>query len=72
MIESSKSDLVEQSPEASLLNQLHKISFSIDPKDRDATFSTLKRIFDNIVQHPNDDKYRQIKLTSKTFTSKLW
>ena len=34
--------------------------------------STLKRIFDNIIQHPNDDKYRQIKLTSKTFSSKVW
>ena len=30
------------------------------------------RIFDNIVQYPNDDKYRQIKLSSKTFTSKVW
>ena len=32
----------------------------------------LRRIFDNIIQHPNDDKYRQIKLTSKTFSSKVW
>ena len=34
--------------------------------------STLRRIFDNIIQHPNDDKYRQIKLTGKTFSSKVW
>ena len=34
--------------------------------------STLRRIFDNIIQHPNDDKYRQIKLTNKTFSSKVW
>ena len=34
--------------------------------------STLRRIFDNIIQHPNDDKYRQIKLTSRTFSSKVW
>ena len=34
--------------------------------------STLRRIFDNIIQHPNDDKYRQIKLTDETFSSKVW
>ena len=32
----------------------------------------LKRIFDNIIQHPNDEKYRQIKLTDERFTSKVW
>ena len=36
------------------------------------TLSTLKRIFDNIIQYPNDDKYRQIKLTGKTFSSEVW
>ena len=34
--------------------------------------STLKRIFDNIIQHPNDDKYCQINLTDETFISKVW
>ena len=34
--------------------------------------STLRRIFDNITQHPNDDNYRHIKLTDKTFNSKVW
>ena len=34
--------------------------------------STLRRIFDNIIRHPNDDKYRQIKLTDETFSSKVW
>ena len=52
--------------------QLDKIVTSLSPKDREATLSTLRRIFDNIIQHPNDDKYRQIKLTSKTFSSKVW
>ena len=52
--------------------QLKKLVTSLSPKDQDATFSTLRRIFDNIIQHPNDDKYRQIKLTSKTFSSKVW
>ena len=41
-------------------------------KDQKATLTTLTRIFDNIIQYPNDDKYRQIKLSSKTFTSKVW
>ena len=55
-----------------ILNQLTKLSLSVSPVDQDATFSTLRRIFDNIIQHPNNDKYRQIKLTSKTFSSKVW
>ena len=38
-------------------------------KDREATLSTLKKIYDNIIQHPNDDKYRQIKLTNKRFSN---
>ena len=52
--------------------QLNKLVTFLSPKDQEATLSTLKRIFDNIIQYPNDDKYRQIKLTSKTFTSKVW
>ena len=52
--------------------QLNKLVTSLSPKYQEATLSTLKRIFDNIIQHPNDDKYRQIKLTNKTFTSKVW
>ena len=52
--------------------QLNKLVTSLSTKDQEATLSTLKRIFDNIIQHPNDDKYRQIKLTDETFTSKAW
>ena len=49
-----------------ILEQLNNL------KDQEATLSTLRRIFDNIIQHPNDDKYHQIKLTDETFTSKVW
>ena len=52
--------------------QLNKLVTSLSPKYQEATLSTLKRIFDNIIEHPNDDKYRQIKLTDETFTSKVW
>ena len=55
-----------------ITKQIDKLIASLGPKDREATLSTLRRIFDNIVQYPNDDKYRQIKLTSKTFSSKVW
>ena len=55
-----------------ILKQLDKLDALLNPESREATFSVLKRIFDNIIQHPNDDKYRQIKLTSKTFSSKVW
>ena len=55
------------------MEQLRKFkTTSFTPEDREASLSTLRRIFDNIIQHPNDDKYRQIKLTSKTFSSKVW
>ena len=52
--------------------QLNKLATSLSPEDQEATLSTLKRIFDNIIQHPNDDKYHHIKLTDETFTSKVW
>ena len=52
--------------------QLRKLTASLTPQDQEATLSTLRRIFDNIIQYPNDDNYRQIKLTSTTFSSKVW
>ena len=52
--------------------QLDELVTSLSPEDREATLSTLRRIFDNIIQHPNDDKYRQIKLTNEKFSSKVW
>ena len=52
--------------------QLNKLVTSLSAKDQKATLLTLKRIFDNIIQHPNDDKYHQIKPTDETFTSKVW
>ena len=55
-----------------ITKQLNELVTSLSSEDREATLSTLMRIFDNIIQHPNDDKYRQIKLTSKTFSSKVW
>ena len=55
-----------------LKNQLETITSSLKPEDLEATLSTLKKIFDNIIQHPNDDKYRQIKLDNKAFSSKVW
>ena len=58
--------------ERMISKQLDNLVTSLSPKDQEATLLTLKRIFDNIIQHPNDEKYRQIKLTSKTFTSKVW
>ena len=51
--------------------QLDELVTSLSPEDREATLSTLGRIFDNIIQHPNDDKYCQIKLTDETFSSKV-
>ena len=58
--------------ERMISKQLDKLVTSLSPKDQEATLLTLKRIFDNIIQHPNDDKYHQIKLTDETFTRKVW
>ena len=55
-----------------LTKQFYKIKASLSPEDLETTLSTLRKIFDNIIQHPNDDKYRQIKLANKTFSSKVW
>ena len=44
----------------------------LSPRGQRATLSTLRKTFDNIIQHPNDDKYCQIKLTSKRFSRKVW
>ena len=55
-----------------ILKQLDKLDTFVCPESRGATFSVLERIFDNIIQHPNDDKYCQIKLTDETFSSKVW
>ena len=52
--------------------QLDELVTSLSPKDREVTLSTLRRIFDNIIQHPNNDNYRQIKLTDEAFSSKVW
>ena len=56
----------------SIVQQLDKIATSLSPEDLEATLPILRKIFDNIIQHPNDDKYRQIKLANKTFSSKVW
>ena len=55
-------------------NKLDKLIASLSVKEQEAIFLVLRKIYGNIIQHPNDDKYRQIKLTSKTFTSlsKVW
>ena len=53
-------------------NKLDKLITSLSAKEQEATFLELRKIYGNIIQHPNDDKHRQIKLTDETFTSKVW
>ena len=57
---------------AILSKQLDKLINSMNPKDQVATLSTLRKIFDNIIYYPNNDRYRHIKLANKTFSSKVW
>ena len=57
-----------------LLQQLDKVVEALSPPEQVGTLSTLKTIFNNIILHPNEDKYRQIKLaeSDKTFSTKVW
>ena len=64
--------LQKESISNTITKQLNKLVTSLNPKDQEATLSTLRRIFDNIVHYPNDEKYCQIKLANKTFSSKVW
>ena len=57
---------------AILSKQLDKLMNSMNPMDQVATLSTLRKIFDNIIYYPNNDKYRHIKLENKTFKIKVW
>ena len=56
----------------SLSQQLDKIVTSLRREDLDATLATLRDTFDDIIQHPNDDKYSEFKLDNKTFIGNVW
>ena len=51
--------------------QLNKLITSLSSVDQEATLSTLKMIFD-IIEHPDDMKYCQIKLANKRLTREVW
>ena len=57
---------------ATLSKQLAKLAASVNPDNHKATLSTLREIFHNITQHPNDDNYRQIEITDHIFSNKVW
>ena len=44
----------------------------MNPNDQEATLSTLKGIYDKIIQHSNNDKHRQVKLSDEMFTDAVW
>ncbi|KAG7170386.1 putative PUB domain-containing protein [Homarus americanus] len=41
-------------------------------KDRRACLEVLIRIFRNVVNHPDESKYRILKITNKTFNNDVW
>ena len=45
---------------------------TLSPQEKVDTLSLLRTIFNNVIQHPNDDKYRKIKLANKAFNSNVW
>ena len=72
MAEKCKVERSESTMQKTLVKTLVESLDKSTQKDRETTLSTLKKIFDNVIQHPNDDKYRQIKLTNKKFSSQVW
>lgn len=55
-----------------LLQQLNSLTKSLNIGNQEATLSTLKKIYGNIVKYPEDAKYRQIKLTDEPFSNQVW
>ena len=55
-----------------LSTQVDKIVANLSKEKQEATLRTLQRIYKNIIQHPNNVKYQQIKLTGKLFSSTVW
>ena len=55
-----------------LSKQLSILTTSLNIGNQEATLSTLKQIYNNIIKYPDDDKYRQIKLANETFNTKVW
>ena len=55
-----------------LSQQVDKVVDTLSLQEQVDTLSTLKTIFNNIIQHPNEDKYHQIKLAGKTFSTRVW
>ena len=72
MAEKRKVERLESTMQKTLVKTLVESLEKSTQEDRETTLSTLKKIFDNVIQHPNDDKYRQIKLTNKKFSSQVW
>ena len=71
MAEGRNIDRSANTSQKTLIKTLVESLKNSTPKDRQDTLSTLKRIFDDVIQHPNDDNYREIKLTSKTFINEV-
>lgn len=44
----------------------------LSTKDKRACIELLIRIFRNVVSHPDDSKYRTLKITNKTFNGDVW
>ena len=55
-----------------LSTQVDQIVANLSKEKQEATLKTFQRIYNNIIQHPNDEKYQQIKLTGKLFSSTVW
>jgi hypothetical protein len=43
-----------------------------DPVSGRAALETLFKMASNVQQHPEDPKYRQVRLANKTFSTKVW
>ena len=55
-----------------LSKQLDKLIASLNSEESKSTLLSLQTYFKNIYSHPQHDAYCQIKLSNKTFYSKIW
>ena len=55
-----------------VIAHLNKLASFVGIDEFLEVLKTLRDLYNDIIQHPNDDKHCQIKLANKTFSSTVW
>ena len=54
------------------VDALRKICDTLPPEEAKIAVDTLSKIIQNVLEHPSEEKYRQVKTTNKGFYQKVW